>query len=307
VRAVDASELKLAPWAREVSGTEAPESPLAGSSTAAQGALFLARERLVREIGDALGLYARGLLVKGAALALTTYSRPWERPMTDVDLLVEPGRFRDVVQLLERRGFRRTGPAVRAEELLEVELLPPAPLPSIPLEIHASLDKVVPRALPFDELWQRGAIVGEGLLRTPSPEDHLLVVAIHLANDELAHPWGFVDLEALVRGGADLAIAWSRATTYGATLALWAALSVVHHRVPGLLAGRFDLDAHAPTPWRRAILLRWFDPTAWPIARTPTQLGAPGVLKQLALRDDWASYARGVGVYLRRRSGAPAG
>jgi hypothetical protein len=293
---VDAPDLQLAAWARAIAGSSAP---------AAEGALFLARERLVREVDEALGFHARGLLVKGAALALTTYARPWERPMTDVDLLVEPGRFAAVVRLFERRGFRRTRPAERAEELLEVELLPPAPFPSIPLEIHASLDKVVPRALPFDALWQRGAIVGEGLLRTPSPEDQLLVVAIHLANDELAHPWGFVDLEALVRRGVDLAIAWSRAHEYGATLALWIALTALEHRVPGLLAGRFDLEAHAPAPWRRALLLRWFDPSAWPIARTPTRLGAPWLLKQLVLRDDWAGYARGVARYLRQRSGWP--
>jgi hypothetical protein len=290
---MDAPELELATWARDASESSA--------NAAAQGALFLARERLVQEIDEALGFYARGLLVKGAALALTTYRRPWERPMTDVDLLVEPGRFREVVHLFERRGFRRTGRAVPWEQLLEVELLPPPPLPSIPLEIHASLDKVVPRALAFDALWQRGAVVGEGLLRTPCAEDHLIIVAIHLANDELAHPWGFVDLEALLRGGADLEIAWSRAKSCHATLALWAALSVVEHHVPDLHT-RLDLDAHGPVMWRRALLLHWFDPTKWPVARTPTTLGAPWMLKQLLLRDDWPSYALGVAEYLRQRS-----
>jgi hypothetical protein len=227
---------------------------------------------------------------------------PWERPMSDVDLLVDSSRFGALVRILTRHGYQEVQPKVRehSRSLLETVLLPPAPMPSIPVEIHASLDKVAPRRWPFYRLWERGEPVSSGLLRIPDLEDHVLLVAIHLASDEFAHPWGLVDLEALIRKGADLKVVEERARACGATTALRLGLTVLRHHVPAILS-ESDLPQAVASVARARLLDMLFNPSTWPVSKTKPSLGWAWIAKQAALRDDPLHFFEGLGAYALAR------
>src|SRR5712692_2106780 len=110
-------------------------------------AAYVLRAHLLERIGLALvsaGLDA--LLVKGAALAITTYRHPWEREMSDIDLVVRPGRSAEVLGCLERLGFVTRWPADRPfsrDALGELGLV--AMVGGVPMlvEVHTQLDKLV--------------------------------------------------------------------------------------------------------------------------------------------------------------------
>ena len=287
-------KLELLSWARE------PPTEL---QRHAEQALYLARTHLVEQLDQSIGMELPVLLVKGAALALTTYAVPWERAMSDVDLLVDSSRFVALIRLLKRQGYEEVEPQLRehSRSLLEAVLLPPAPMPSIPVEVHASLDKVAPRRWPFYRLWERGESVGNGLLRIPSLEDHVLLVAIHLASDEFAHAWGLVDLEALIRKGADLKVVAERARMCGASTALRLALMALKHRLPAILS-ESDLPQGVASVARARLLNKLFDPTTWPVSKTKPSLGWAWIAKQAALRDDPLHFLEGVGAYALARA-----
>lgn len=273
-------------------------SRLHGAEDRGNRALFLAREEIVRAIDRAVGFRLPTLLVKGVGLALTAYPSAWMRPMSDIDLMVAPSRLEELARVLGAAGFRRLVDDERSHTTsrLEVILEAPAPLPSIAIELHGSLDKVAPRALPFDGLWQRGLPHGEGLMRAPSLEDHLVLVAIHLANDEFEHALGLADVDALLRAGVDVALAEARAESCGARTALRLALEATRAR-------RGDTrDVRAPRGLREQLVARWFDPTAWPIGKSRAELGWRWIAKQALLRDDGSTFARGVLTYAGLRA-----
>jgi hypothetical protein len=92
---------------------------------------------------DAAGIPVR--LLKGAALALTVYENPSDRPMDDLDLLVPEDRIDDAVLVLRTLGFERNKhvapPKIRGTERLEalhVNLVGPAPV-SLMCELHWTL------------------------------------------------------------------------------------------------------------------------------------------------------------------------
>ncbi len=268
-------------WASELRGE--PES-------GASRALYVARSAIVDAIDQAVGYRMPTLLVKGAGLSLTAYASPWIRPMSDIDLLVRPARLEELARLLEANGFRRVvDPArPRTTALLELIMLAPKPLPDIAIELHGSLDKIAPRDLAVETLWERGFPHGVGLMRAPSLEDHLVLVAIHLANDEFAHALGLADIDALLRAGANVDLAMSRAEACGARTALRISLDAMYAR-----RGE-PRDRARDGGWRDRLVSRWFDPSGWPIGKTPVELGWRWVAKQAVLRDDSVSFARGV-------------
>ena len=88
-------------------------------------------------------------LLKGAALALTVYDDPAERPMDDLDLLIPEGRVDEAVRILGTLGYEHSEhvapPKVRGTERLvntHVCLLGPPPA-SLVCELHWTL--VAPR------------------------------------------------------------------------------------------------------------------------------------------------------------------
>jgi hypothetical protein len=128
------------------------------------------------------------LLLKGAALNLTLYDRPDERPMGDLDLLIKPEHIDEAFALLESLGCLRGEPLVREDFF-----------PQFYYEAEYSAGRIVPvkidlhvrpfrplrysRLVPADAFWQRAEPVrmGRATVLIPSVEDMLIHLAAHSA------------------------------------------------------------------------------------------------------------------------------
>ncbi|MDI1429627.1 nucleotidyltransferase family protein [Polyangium sorediatum] len=252
-------------------------------------------------------LVARGehaMLVKGAALALTVYPSPAARPMCDVDLLVPPRRERAVIEVLAAAGLalheNRFRPRSR-EMLGETQLVARAGEMRLLVEVHGTLDKIVPRPIDVAAVETR-ASAAPGLpgLFVPSVEDHALLVALHAAGHEFRHEAAWLDLELLLRSRIDRQVLVERARAFRLGTVMFVMLSTLR----ALGAASVDaelLRAFEPGRLRRAALVPFYDVGAFPIARGKAELGVPWVLGQTPLRDDLGAWARGLARYAAAR------
>jgi hypothetical protein len=272
-------------------------APLPAPSADARAAAML-RAHVLARIGRlfaAEGLTA--MLVKGAALALTVYPEPAARPMTDIDLLVRAADRDRVVAALERGGLERRAAEGRARSgalLGETVLLARSGALETLVEVHTSLDKIVPRPVDEAALFARAAPApGLAGLVVPAPEDHALLVALHAAGHDFHHPAAFLDLELLLRRGLDLDALIERARAFRLATVMFVALSMLRDlgaaSVPADLVARFD-----PGPIRRALLRR--------AAASGDALGVAWILRQTPLRDDLGRWAMGLGRYAAARA-----
>lgn len=237
------------------------------------------------------------LLVKGAGLALTIYPDPASRPMSDVDLLVRPADALRACAALARGGLepreverRPVSNAVHGEKLF---LARSGALETL-IEVHTSLDKVVPRPLDPAAILARAAPLPRlpGLF-VPAPEDHALLVALHAAGHDFKHPAAFLDLELLLRRGLDRGALVERARAYRLETVMFVMLTRLRDlgspSIPADLVARFE-----PGPLRRALLGR--------AARSGEGLGLAWILRQTPLRDDVAGWAAGLARYAAARA-----
>lgn len=150
------------------------------------------------------------LLLKGAALAVTVYPSFVRRPMTDLDLLVDPERALEAWELATRLGWRKA----TAEQLdpfyavhHHLPTLEDSRGTGLALEIHTAL---FPRDNPFGldaaELWRRARPVelcGHPAF-VPGDRDMLLHLCTHFAwtHALLVAGWRtFRDIGALAAAG----------------------------------------------------------------------------------------------------------
>ncbi len=238
------------------------------------------------------------LLVKGAALALTVYEEPAARLMSDIDMLVREGESDRVVAALVAGGCEvrpepgrrysapllgETGVFVRAGAMTEL------------VEVHTTLDKVVTRPIDMASLFARAAPAPAlpGLF-VPAAEDHALLIALHAASHDFAHPVGFLDLELLLRRGLDARVLVDRAREWRLSAVMFAMLSAMRQlgaaSVDDALVAAFD-----PGPLRRAIL-------GGKAARGVSRPGLGWIVAQTPLRDDPLKWIVGVGRYAVARA-----
>jgi hypothetical protein len=266
--------------------------PRASGPEAHSSALF--RAHVLEKVGR---MFAEGgvegLLVKGAALALTVYEEPAARLMADIDLLVRPGESDRVVAALVDGGctvrpepgrhhsqplLGETGVFVHAGAMLQL------------VEVHTTLDKVVTRPIDIAALFDRATPAPSlPALRVPAVEDHALLVALHAATHDFTHAIAFLDLELLLRGGLDLQVLADRAREWRLTGVMFAMLSGMRQlgaaSVDDALVARFD-----PGPLRRRVLAR-------AASRGTSKPGLGWIAAQTTLRDDPLAWAVGVGRY----------
>ena len=149
---------------------------------------------LRHELGRALeALRQSGLLalaLKGVVMAYTAYPDPSLRPMTDLDLLVPPGKREDAICVLRKLGYEYPESllATHRDHIWRLgpnqEFAPPLRLrsSSVLLEVHSQLECSEP-AFPISahELWCRSVAVDlRGLrVRTLCPEDFLFHLCLH--------------------------------------------------------------------------------------------------------------------------------
>lgn len=149
------------------------------------------QKRLLERLGEAVELLGdHGIpvcLLKGAALALTRYPDVLQRPMADLDLLVEAGRRTEAWEVLRDEGWawdRERYPV----DLYELRPhAPPLASPDEPgcfLEVHDGLfvEGHPFRFGPRDLLTGAEAVeVGGVEVRVPRPAPHLAYICIHFA------------------------------------------------------------------------------------------------------------------------------
>lgn len=278
--------------------------PLPGARDHAEAML---RARVLEQLSRAFASERlRALLVKGAALALTVYPTPAHRPMSDIDLLIDPRaepRVLAALQNLSGSEIRRPpGRPISTKFLGEIMVILRFGAISFPVEVHTSLDKIVPRPVPVLELFERAREAPSlpGLF-LPSLEDHALLVALHAAGNELRLPSNLLDIELLLRAGARLPVLIERASRHKLTTVMFAAMSTLRALGAASVTAA-HVAAFDPGPLRRAALQRFYHLASFPFAEGPFALGFPWILRQTPLRDDLLPWALGLARYAASRA-----
>ena len=183
-----------------------------------------------------LALYAANdidvLLLKGAGLAYSAYSRPTERPMGDIDALVRREDAARAWDLALANGWVRRGDVPEERSYAEHQHLPPledADAMQIGLELHVALfTQQAPFLLPPDQMWAgaRKLTIGGSPAYVPSPEDQLVHAALHFAWSHEMTFGAFRTLRDVERVVAKDAIDWDALirkakASRGATCCYW--------------------------------------------------------------------------------------
>ena len=174
----------------------------------------------------------RVMLLKGAALAHMAYGGVRQRPMSDIDLLVDPSNATLAQRVLLGNGWRDLDGGVPASVYERHHHLPPivdARSPQLQLEIHTGLFPLrQPFAFDASSLWTHATPLGAAFPRTcvPAPGHALLHTCLHFVWSHQARfgVWRTIrDIDALTRAGTfdwDAFIEIARATR-GATSCYW--------------------------------------------------------------------------------------
>ncbi|HTJ80747.1 MAG TPA: nucleotidyltransferase family protein [Polyangiaceae bacterium] len=264
----------------------------------AVAAHWLALERTLTLLDQALP--CAGVLVKGAALALTVYGSPHDRPMSDIDVLVPFSDVERARNALVANGFRPVTTSRPLSQLhLDVKLLAPMAAVSVLVELHGSIDKVASRRIDYAAIFRRAMpLTGMARLATPCPEDHVVLVALHLGGDEFKHRPGFADVALLLARGADVDTIVERARVWKASTVVGLAFDMLDEMFPGIVPAR-AVGAIRTRSARRRLLRRWFAP---PLGATqPRALGLPWIARQTLLRDDLPAWGLGLARYGGKR------
>jgi hypothetical protein len=146
---------------------------------------------LERRLDDSLRALSRAgievILLKGAALVATTYRSFTERPMADIDLLVDASRAREAHDLMQKTGWVLDSTGYPADAWDNHHHLPPLSDTSgsgLRLEIHvAPIPPGHPFKLDFPYVASSARSVFLGGIRVRVPEMHVHAVhsAIHFA------------------------------------------------------------------------------------------------------------------------------
>jgi hypothetical protein len=142
------------------------------------------------------------MALKGAALNLTVYEGPSERPMSDLDLLIKPVDIDRACALLEELGCLRGEPLVREDFFprfhYEIDYAAKAVYP-MKIDVHVRPFRPLryARWVPPDALWDRAesAPIGRATVLIPSAEDMLIHLAVHASVHGHSHPKWLEDIK----------------------------------------------------------------------------------------------------------------
>lgn len=205
------------------------------------------RERLLHEVAATFDLPAiRFALIKGAAFIGTIYPDAGERPMHDVDVLVQTTDLPAAVECMQSIGFRRTGFARKQSGYYHATVFI---RDDMMFEMHRSIVQKYRTRLHIHELWERAIpdarIPGAERLE---PVDELLICALHIARHELAVPAiNYLDVHRL-HGKLDAsarATLWTRARSYRIERSIMAVLSMTEKLATGA-SGPPEIGRGAP-------------------------------------------------------------
>jgi Uncharacterised nucleotidyltransferase len=200
-------------------------------------------------------------VVKGPVLAEAFYPRPELRSYDDLDVLVQPGQFGDVLDTLEANGARLLDvnwPLIRSSRRGELTLVL---WHGTVLDLHWDLitEEALRRsfALQTDDLLAHRRVTTIGSIEIPTlgAGDTFVYVALHAVlagGDRLSR---LADLSAVLRhDGALSAADWERATSQRCDLATAIALSRVRHLIRDTRAAASLDAARHDWAWRRLMV-----------------------------------------------------
>jgi hypothetical protein len=158
----------------------------------------------------------RVMLLKGAALAHTAYAGMRHRPMSDLDVLVDPSNAQTARRIMLSAGWRDFVGGIPRDVYDHHHHLPPlhdTRAPELQLEIHTAL---FPERQPFTfsvgELWARAVRLGPELSAAfaPDPVHSLLHACLHFVWSHQGRfgVWRTIrDVDALTQRGS---VDWNR-------------------------------------------------------------------------------------------------
>jgi hypothetical protein len=195
----------------------APEHVPAEARSAMQPLAMVADFRMAmfrQRLGEIVEAFAdegiRTMVLKGAGLGLTVYPRFDDRPMGDIDLLVEEARARDAQAVLVSAGWDDPTDGGKALFYEQHHHLAPLRDPTgtgVWVELHSDIFAAGhPFRSEMGELWARSQRVplGRATTQVPDPHDALIHLCIHFLWSHGARigSWRtFRDVDALLRSG----------------------------------------------------------------------------------------------------------
>ena len=196
----------------------------------------LLRSRAVEVLDEAERRGLRLLLLKGVLFAETLYASTGARPMTDVDLAVEPEHLSAAVAMLEEMGYRRLYPGRRRfseghAHGHDVAMVGRGAHIELHHRAHHELGMDGDLGPWFDRAIEVDAL--EGRRWAPAWDDHLCYVAVHAATHALSEtPIWLFDVALLLERLGSLDNAQREAERRRTGVAFWAATSLAHELLP---------------------------------------------------------------------------
>ena len=263
---------------------------------------YVMRQKAVQEVAALLSeAKIPGLLIKGFGLAATSYDKPWQRDMADVDILLPRDLWNSAIAILRNQYGKANVPSLKGRSysqrwLGEQGVLVSFGSTSVLIELHNSVDKVSPRPIPFYELYSRAVCLPElpGTLRPPDTEDQVLLTIAHLGNSQFQHEPGWRDLELLIHQGLHWDVIVERARRYKLDTCLYVGVQTLQRR--GIHMDGLWLEKLQPSPLRKRMIARFLrdQPAKHEPRERPT--GLRWIAEQSLLRDD-IGWLFGVGRY----------
>jgi hypothetical protein len=155
------------------------------------------------------GAGIRVMLLKGAALAHTAYPGVHQRPMSDLDVLVDASNAQLARRVMLSAGWREIVGGIPDSVYDRHHHLPPlydSRLPDLQLEIHTALFREQPFAFDARDLWARAKPLGQAFPDTFVPDaiHSLLHACLHFlwSHQGRFGVWRTIrDIDALTRDG----------------------------------------------------------------------------------------------------------
>lgn len=176
--------------------------------------------QLERRLGESLRILAGAgievMLLKGAALAATVYRGFVDRPMADVDLLVDPAHAAEAQALLCAAGWAPVemgAPATAWDHHHHLRPLEDRRGSGLRLELHVDVvEGVHPFGLDADLMRRdvRAVDVGGVRVAVPEPHVHALHVAVHFAWSHRCESGGLNAMRDIARLHARGLLDWER-------------------------------------------------------------------------------------------------
>lgn len=230
------------------------------------------------QIMEELGRVAEGfertqiplMVLKGASLLLTAYPNGSLRPMSDLDLLVQPHHALQAVNLLRSLGYRHGVALVRDDFFprwyYEIEMLLPGRR-SVRIDLHAHPWRPLPLAqiVRHEDFWAENVPirVGQGRVWLPSPETLFVHLAAHAAFHNCARFIWLYDLQR-VATHYNSAINWTRvvdrARRWRLSLAVQSAVAAAEQVLGPFIPPEIGTELGEIQPKWRDRLMLWHSP-----------------------------------------------